>query len=274
MSQNIQLIGRIFLTFDIKTNTGLHIGGSDEGIGIGGVDKTVIRDTITNQPYIPGSSLRGKVRSLTEKYFNLEQNNKIGKIFIHTCGANARSEVEKQAASEKYQKCDVCQIYGVPGEMGFSTPTRLIVRDVKMGAESVTELQKLSTDLPFTESKTEVAIDRVTSAASPRQMERVPAGVTFGAAEMVYSLYDGAGCDSQTDLERFKTVITGLQLLEDDYLGGLGSRGSGKVELINIKVELKSAHDYDQRSMVGEYSSLQELVNNYDALKAKLAGAL
>jgi len=199
----IQLTGRIFLTFDIKTKSGLHIGGSDEGISIGGVDKTVIRDTITNQPYIPGSSLRGKIRSLTEKYLGLEQNNKIGRIYIHTCGANARTDAEKAQAKKDYQACAVCQIYGVPGEMDFSTPTRLIARDTQMSDDDVKKLQKLRTDLPFTEVKTEVAIDRVTSAASPRQMERVPAGVVFGPAEMVYSLYEVSGCDSQkTDLDR------------------------------------------------------------------------
>ncbi|GAB4434039.1 MAG: type III-A CRISPR-associated RAMP protein Csm3 [Anaerolineae bacterium] len=264
MSQKIQLTGRIFLTFDILTKSGLHIGGSDEGIGIGGVDKTVIRDTITNQPYIPGSSLRGKVRSLTEKYTGLKQNSSIGSnVSIHSC-----------TDPDEYANCDVCQIYGVSGKDKFSTPTRLIVRDVQMSDESVKKLRDLRTDLPFTESKTEVAIDRVTSAASPRQMERVPAGVAFGAAEMVYSLYDGAGCDSQSDLERFKTVITGLQLLEDDYLGGLGSRGSGKVELVNIKVEVKAAASYDQRSETGNYETLQALVNDYDALKSRLAAAL
>ncbi len=264
MSQNIQLTGRIFLTFDIETKSGLHIGGSDEGIGIGGVDKTVIRDTITNQPYIPGSSLRGKVRSLTEKYTGLKQNSSIGSnVSIHSCDG-----------SDEYAKCDVCQIYGVSGKDKFSKPTRLIVRDVQMSDDSVQKLRDLRTDLPFTESKTEVAIDRVTSAASPRQMERVPAGVRFGPAEMVYSLYDGAGCDSQTDLTRFKKVITGLQLLEDDYLGGLGSRGSGKVELVNIKVEVKSSQNYDQRHEAGTYPSLQDLVNDYDALKVKITGVL
>lgn len=159
------------------------------------------------------------MRSLTEKYTGAAQNKRVGQISIHTC-----------QDKNVYQSCDICQIYGVPGESGFSNPTRLIVRDVQMSEQSVKKLQKHRTDLPFTESKTEVAIDRVTSAASPRQMERVPAGVIFGEAEMVYSLYDGTGCDSQIDLTRFKTVITGLQLLEDDYLGGLGSRGSGKVE--------------------------------------------
>ncbi|HEY84131.1 MAG TPA: type III-A CRISPR-associated RAMP protein Csm3 [Chloroflexi bacterium] len=262
----IQLTGRIFLTFNIKTKSGLHIGGSDEGISIGGVDKTVIRDSLTNQPYIPGSSLRGKIRSLTEKYTGADQNKRIGVSTIHTC-------TDKDA----YQQCDICQIYGVPGEAGFSQPTRLIARDVQMSDASAEELRNLRTDLPFTEMKTEVAIDRVTSAASPRQMERVPAGVVFGRAEMVYSLYSGSGCDSATDLKRFKTVITGLQLLEDDYLGGLGSRGSGKVELASIEVKVKSKEKYDTSTPChpnGGYANLQALVNDYSALNGKVANAL
>jgi len=274
MTQTIQLTGRIFLTFDIKTKSGLHIGGSDEGIGIGGVDKTIIRDPLSNQPYIPGSSLRGKIRSLTEKYLGLKQNKKIGKIFIHTCGANARTDEEKKRAAKEYQQCAVCQVFGVPGEAGFSTPTRLIVRDVQMSDDSAERLRDIRTDLPFTEAKTEVAIDRVTSAASPRQMERVPAGVTFGEAEMVYSLYNGAGCDAGTDLNRFKTVVTGLQLLEDDYLGGLGSRGSGKVALKNIKVAIKTQSNYDERQTVATYDKLTALATDFDNLKGKIQSAM
>lgn len=264
----IQLTGRIFLQFDLETKSGLHIGGSDEGIGIGGVDKTVIRDPLTNQPYIPGSSLRGKVRSLTEKYSGLKQNSSIGSnVSIHSCDDPG-----------EYADCDVCQTYGVSGKDKFSKPTRLIVRDVQMHPDSVSAFDNIRTDLPFTEAKTEVAIDRVTSAASPRQMERVPAGVIFGPAEMVYSLYEGEGCSTAADLERFKTVITGLQLLEDDYLGGLGSRGSGKVTLANIKVIVKSQADYDHPVSVHPdetgYASLAELVVNYAALQEKIETAL
>jgi len=58
--RKIELKGRVFITFDIQAVTGLHIGGSDTGIEIGGVDKTVIRDKLTNRPYIPGSSLKGR----------------------------------------------------------------------------------------------------------------------------------------------------------------------------------------------------------------------
>ncbi|MCB0165232.1 MAG: type III-A CRISPR-associated RAMP protein Csm3 [Anaerolineae bacterium] len=262
---SIKLVGRIFLEFDIKTLSGLHIGGSDEGISIGGVDKTVIRNSLTNEPYVPGSSLRGKIRSLMEKYTGAEQNNRVGQATIHTC-------TEKSA----YQTCNVCQIFGVPGEKEFSTPTRLIVRDVNMQKESVKKFRELRTDLPFTEVKTEVAIDRVTSAASPRQMERVPAGAIFGPAEMVYSLYDGTDCDSRQDLARFKEVITGLQLLEDDYLGGLGSRGSGKVKLENIKVTVRSSDNYIDLKLEGKavYKDLPDLVSNLKDLQSLIEGAL
>ena len=124
---SIKLEGRIFIDFEIVAQTGLHIGGSDTGIEIGGVDKTVIRDPLSNRPYIPGSSLRGKMRSLLEKYRGLPQNQRIGRGRIHSCQRGQRDE---------YQECDVCQIFGVPGEIEFSVPTRLVVRDVPMTDDS------------------------------------------------------------------------------------------------------------------------------------------
>lgn len=274
MANRIQLRGRIFLRFHITAKTGLHIGGSDEGISIGGVDKTVIRNPLNGRPYIPGSSLRGKMRSLMEKYTGAEQNNEIGRhVKIHSCGANAHTEQEKEQAAKDYQGCDICQVFGVPGEREFSTPTRLIVRDVHLTDDSAGKLNQIRTDLPFTEVKTEVAIDRVTSAASPRQMERVPAGAIFGDAELVYSLYDGDGFDSAADLRRFETVVTGLQLLEDDYLGGLGSRGSGRVALSDIRITVKPQKDYKPQSM-DPYETLAALAEGYPALKTKLSAAL
>jgi len=225
--------------------TGLHIGGSDTGIEIGGVDKTVIRDPITNRPYIPGSSLKGKVRSLLEKYSGLEQNQRIGQGYIHSCDDEG-----------EYISCDVCQVFGVPGERSFATPTRLVVRDVPMSEETAKELEERArTDLPYTEVKTEVSIDRVTSAANPRQMERVPAGSTFSRAELVYSVYEGQGKDGSViagpmqDVERLRTVVRGLRLLEDDYLGGLGSRGSGKVRLKKIHVAVRGGDGYLARPL-------------------------
>ncbi len=265
MEKKIRLEGRVFLTFDIEAVTGMHIGGSETGIEIGGVDKTVIRDRLTNRPYIPGSSLRGKMRSLLEKYGGLRQNQRIGQGYIHSCDR-----------IDEYANCKVCQVFGVPGERDFSTPTRLVVRDVLMTDKSAAALNATErTDLPFTEVKTEVSIDRVTSAANPRQMERVPAGVRFGPAELVYSIYSGTDCAPLQDVARLKTVVEGLQLLEDDYLGGLGSRGSGKVRLGDIKVAVRGGGDYlAEPASVGAYANLKDLADGLAALQVEVTQKL
>ncbi len=253
--KQIQLRGRVFLGFTVETLSGLHIGGSDSGIEIGGVDKTIIRDPLTNRPYIPGSSLKGKMRSLLEKYDGRVQNQRIGQGYIHSC-----------QDLDEYRTCPVCQVFGVPGERGFSLPTRLVVRDVHMsGNEAQRIAQQARTDLPYTEVKTEVSIDRVTSAANPRQMERVPAGTCFGPAELVYSIYGGSDCDPAADVERLATLLTGLQLVEDDYLGGLGTRGSGRVRFTGFQVRLRSQANYlGEPEAVGKdcYASLADLAGD------------
>ncbi len=273
MPKKIQLQGRIFLTFNIQAVTGLHVGGSETGIEIGGVDKVVIRDPITNRPYIPGSSLKGKVRSLLEKYRGLPLNREVGGTWIHSC--------KGEEGQKEYPNCDVCQIFGVPGEEKFATPTRLVVRDVHLTDESARILtEQAHTDLPYTEVKTEVSIDRVTSAANPRRMERVPAGAIFGPAEMVYSVYQGMNdstsiADPKKDVQRLCTLVEGLQLLEDDYLGGLGSRGSGKVKLQDIIVTVRPGANYlEAPREVGKYSDLPTLVSDLPNLLRKVTDAL
>jgi CRISPR-associated protein Csm3 len=225
----VDLYGRVFVHSEIVAVTGLHIGGSPTALAIGTVDNPVIRDTLTGRPYIPGSSVRGKMRSLWEKMTGVGQNWSIGKgVHIHVC--------EKRG---DYERCPVCQIYGVPGQLEASFPTRLVARDAFLSARSEQELrQQAKTDLPYTEVKWEAAIDRVTSAAVPRQMERVPAGVAFDGFELVFSVYD------EGDLGRFVNVIEAMQLLEDDYLGGQGSRGSGKVRFEQMRVSCRSRNDY------------------------------
>ena len=256
-TKTIKLEGRIFITFQIKAQTGLHIGGSDTGIEIGGVDKTVIRDRLTNRPYVPGSSLRGKMRSLLEKYGGLVQNQRIGGGSIHSCNR-----------AEDYATCAVCQVFGVPGERNFGTPTRLVVRDVHMTDASARALQD-RTELPYTEAKTEVSIDRVTSAANPRQFERVPAGAAFGPAELLYTVYNGSGCDPRKDIERLTTVLEGLQLLEDDYLGGQGSRGAGQVEFRDIAVKVRRNYPQEEEE-VGSYDSLRQWAEDLNGLQTRL----
>jgi len=230
---DIQLYGRVLITAQIEAVTGLHIGGSSAGMEIGGVDKAVIRNPLSGIPYIPGSSLRGKMRSQTEKVLGLAQNNKIGQVTIHTC---------KRA--DDYNRnggCPVCHVFGVPAEIDYSGPTLLAVRDTPMSDASVKQLDKANTELRYAELKTEVAIDRVTSAATPRTLERVPAGTVFAPAELVFGIYQKA------DFKRLKVVVNALQLVEDDYLGGSGSRGSGKVRFSQIQITARSHAEYGQR---------------------------
>lgn len=250
---DINLYGRVIISAEIEAVTGLHIGGSSAGLEIGGLDKAVIRNPRNNQPYIPGSSLRGKMRSLTEKVLGLPQNNPIGQATIHVC----REEKEYT----KKGGCPVCHVFGVPAEIGYSGPTRLVVRDVALTEDSVIELDKINSDLRFSELKTEVAIDRVTSAAVPRTMERVPAGAVFGPAEFVFGIYEKA------DYERLKTVVQALQLVEDDYVGGAGSRGSGKVKFKSVKVSARKRDDYSTLNEYAVFESVQKLADSFGDLK-------
>ena len=227
MSEQIQLFGRIILNGKIEALSGLHIGGSPGALAIGGVDLPVIRNTVNQQPYIPGSSLKGKMRSLWEKATGAPQNRSIGKnVNIHAC--------EKKG---EYEQCPVCQIYGTLGQSGAPFPTRIIVRDIPLDE---TSLQDAKTDLPFSEVKWEAAIDRVTSAATPRQIERVPAGARFKDMQIVFNIY------TPGDHERFLDVLTALQLVEDDYIGGHGSRGSGRVRFDDLTITCKSTNAYGQ----------------------------
>ena len=221
----IQLHGRIILEGKIQALTGLHIGGSPGALAIGGVDLPVIRNVVDQKPYIPGSSLKGKMRSLWEKVKGVRQNQPIGQgVSIHACKTKA-----------EYDACPVCQIYGTLGQSDASFPTRIVVRDVALDK---TSLNNARTDLPYSEVKWEAAIDRITSAATPRQIERVPAGAIFGGMQIVYNVYSAA------DRARFMDVLTALQLVEDDYLGGHGSRGSGRVKFTDLQLVCKSAADY------------------------------
>lgn len=217
----MKLLEKIFIKGQIVAKTGLHVGGSGQGMAIGGTDSPVLRDPITNIPYIPGSSLKGKMRSLLEKT--------TGKMNIH----------DGKADPCNCGHCDVCKIYGVSAQDNSEKPGRLIVRDAFMNEESAKLLEKSSnTDMPYTEIKTEVNIDRITSKANPRQIERVPAGAVFNL-ELVLDVYDG---DDHKEL--INIVRKSLNLLQDDYLGGSGTRGYGQVEIEIESITYKNEEIY------------------------------
>lgn len=263
---NVTLLGRVIITGRIRALTGLHIGGSPGALAIGNVDMPVIRDAVTNRPYIPGSSLKGKMRSLVEKMTGAPQNKSIGKdVAMHVAGGDKRDyrdeQEYKRVGLEQYHEYWVNPLFGVPGEVGFKVPApnRLIVRDIALDGDSAKALLDARTDLPYTEVKWEAAIDRVTSAATPRQMERVPAGAVFAPMELVLSLY------LPNDTVLLDHLFTALQLVEDDYLGGQGSRGSGKVCFEKLEVVFKRGGDY-QATKPRTYDDLPSLLEDRAAI--------
>ena len=210
MSQ-IQLTSKIFIRGSIKAVTGLYIGGSFSPLSIGAPDSIVIRNPIDNKPYIPGSSLKGKMRSLMEV--------RDGTISEHSKQIAAGPSKDPQTMSAR--------LFGI-ADKNKARPSRVIVRD---GYLLQNEDFFKNTDLLYTESKTEVVIDRISSAASPRQFERVPAGAEF-KLELVINVMEGGqteGAPADNADEFLQEVCKSLQLVQDDYLGGNGSRGYGQV---------------------------------------------
>ncbi len=231
-----QLKKKIFIRGKLRTITGLHIGGSDQSLSIGGVDNVVVRDPITSMPYVPGSSIKGKMRTLVEKLHGLID--KEGKVY----------QPDEKAPEEGKL---LGKVFGVSAQSKLDEPTRLIVRDAMLTEESAKELERLETDLPYTEVKTEVTINRLTSAANPRQMERVPAGAEF-AFEMVLNIYQG---DDEKEL--LKMVFEGMELLQDDFLGGSGTRGYGKIKLFVDNLHYKDVNTYKELQPEKEYAEVK-----------------
>lgn len=198
----IKLKKKIIYTGTITLVTGLHIGGTNAALNIGGPDKFVVRNPINNIPYIPGSSLKGKMRALVE----------IAKGCISNKG---KASEDPNSISGK--------LFGVATGKDDNRPSRLIVRDADLDVSK--EDMFANTDLPYTESKTEVAIDRITAKANPRTFERVPAGAQF-KLNMVLNIFEG-----EDEEELVRTLNFAIELLQDDYLGGHGSRGYGQVKI-------------------------------------------
>ncbi|RMG42830.1 MAG: type III-A CRISPR-associated RAMP protein Csm3, partial [Methanobacteriota archaeon] len=222
-----KLAGNIILPGRIRVVTGLHIGASRDVLEIGGVDSPVLRDPVTRYPYIPGSSLKGKMRMLTEFALNrVKVDNGKGKPC--DCGA-----------------CEVCLIFGNPADKSKQGPTRLTVRDAFPTDSTVEMWKNVDSELLFTEYKGENTLDRITSAANPRFFERVVPDSVFHF-EMVYSIYDLAeiGLDMDKDIENLKYVFQALRLLEHSSLGGHGSRGYGKVAFKLADPLVFSVEDY------------------------------
>lgn len=207
----IRLIKKIVLHSKMELITGLHIGGNKENVEIGGIDNPVIRRSIDNVPYIPGSSLKGKIRSLLEQI---------------------------AGAAEIGNNDAVNDLFGFAKK---DLSSKLIVRDAYLTDESIKALDESEyTDMPYSEVKFENTIDRVKGKAdNPRQTERIPAGVFFDV-EFVINVWDTED-DGKTSLNLLKK---GIKALENDYLGGSGSRGYGQVRFSDLEEKEISFENY------------------------------
>lgn len=188
------------LELKINLLTGLHIGGSSDSFDIGGADSTVIKNPMTNEPYIPGSSLKGKMHALLGYKYGIDKqlviiDSDIAKLFTPNSKANN----------------DEIKI------------TRAIFRDLYLCSESVEKLEKQLGYGIYTEIKGENYIDKLKGIANPRFIERVPAGVSFNG-EIVLMVFDG---DNEEKMQN--GIKEGLKLIELNYLGGSGTRGYGRV---------------------------------------------
>ncbi len=247
----------------LRVLTGLHIGGSDDTMKIGGIDSSVVkREVYTNndgtinydgtgkkitEPYIPGSSLKGKIRSLLEHSFGLinaqkimyqnEQDSKkreakqgkpIDTVFYNGC----QDELLKKKANL------IITLFGESAGSGDSANTKItraIFRDTFLTKES--RKLYLEGKITLSEEKAENTINRVSVKANPRFMERVPAGVEFDF-EVVLRKFE-----EDTNLPLEKTLEFGLKLLENDALGGGGSRGNGKIEFSIYQTENRDLNE-------------------------------
>lgn len=194
------------ITGQIKIVTGLHIGAGNDEVHIGGVDSEVVRDPLTDLPYIPGSSIKGKMRALLE------------------LSEGAITSDGKPSSIKENPNSLIPILFG---DMTSDKLTRLLFRDAKLSNESINTINNLNI-LP-TEEKHENTINRLTGVANPRNIERVISGLIFDF-EIILRIFNED--DEKKFLEMIKMGITLLQL---DALGGHGSRGYGKVEFISLK---------------------------------------
>lgn len=231
----MKLFKKIVINAELELLTGLHIGGNKESVEIGGIDSPVIRNKSDNSPYIPGSSLKGKMRSLLEV----------------SAGCNQSSNFKRAEYAGEVGLL-IAEVFGNAGgndRNDTGDQSRVIFRDANLTPESKDALlRSIYTDTDYTEIKTENSINRLTgkSDGGLRQFERVPAGAIF-SFNLVVNIIAKTKEDADENEKKYLNLIkAGLKLLEDDYLGGCGSRGYGqiKMKIDWEKVQHKTVDEY------------------------------
>jgi len=237
---NLKLIGKLILEGELHCETGLHIGAGKGSLEIGGADNPVVKDSF-GRPYVPGSSLRGRLRALLEHADGVVSPEEL--VYL-----SRRRGQEVRIHQSDRPDDEICLLFGRnPGRMervageaiegSHATPARLTVYDAPLDLDSITPQMRENLDDEITEVKSENAIDRLTSQVNPRTLERVPAGARFTVRMVVDIL-----CEEDKAL--VARLAEGLRLLEDDSLGGGGSRGSGRVKLANLRAAWRGRDYY------------------------------
>jgi len=223
-----------FVEGEIECLTGLHIGMGGGSIEIGGIDNPIVRNPLTDFPYIPGSSLKGKMRSLLEKEKKLNFNRTHEKVSRHECDDYAQAK-----------DCPVCRLFGSTGKTGNDKnyPARLLVRDGGLTDED----SIIKDGMKVTEAKMENTLDRVTSAAVPRTIERVPATVKF-------NLNLVCRVDEKYQKEDLQNILFCLKLVEKDGLGGNISRGYGQVKFYIKRFQMEDEEGWLPEEGTKRYS--------------------
>ncbi|HOJ89285.1 MAG TPA: type III-A CRISPR-associated RAMP protein Csm3 [Pseudothermotoga sp.] len=252
------ILGKYIITGKIVLKTGTRVGGTDIGISIGGIDNPIIRNPFTGEPYIPGSSLKGKMRSLLER---------LKKMPLSTFGSGKNAVRRHECTNTN---CEICRLFGsspkTEKDEKVNIPARIIVRDSHLTEESKEALESMETDVPYGEWKMENSLDRITCHAGPRTNERVPAGAEF-SFEIVYTVEKEN--DVETDL---KNIITALELIEDDYIGSSGSRGYGKVEFKIDQIILKSEKYYTDEAKILSHDCKNKTLSELKKILPTLKG--
>jgi CRISPR-associated protein Csm3 len=236
----IRLAGKLILDASLVCLTGLHIGAGKGSLEIGGADNPVVKDAF-GRPIVPGSSLRGRLRSLLEHALGLTSPDEM--VYL----SRRRGQEVRIHQSDRADD-PICLLFGRnPGRMErmkgdavesrHITPARLAIYDAPLELESITAQMREQLDDELTEVKSENAIDRITAQANPRTLERVPAGARFRVRIVIDLLQEG-------DQKLVPLVVQGLRLMEDSALGGGGSRGSGRIEFQNIRAVWRSRRYY------------------------------
>jgi len=240
----LRFLGPVTVKARLEVKTGLHIGAGKDTIEIGGLDNSIIKHPVTREPYIPGSSLKGKLRALGE--WSMDKLRNDGQPW----GANT-----KTVTGQTFDiKDPILRLFGTAAQKQNEWkggPTRLLCRDAFLNAAWRNE--QLERGLTLTEIKPEVVMNRLTGKVAgqggPRKMERVPPGAAFDV-EMAVRLYEVDDDGGRDDVACLNRLLSFMRLLEDDALGGSGSRGYGRVAFNHVTVHAAGLLDPEHWSLL------------------------